>query len=140
MIVAGLISGTSVDGIDVALVEIRGRRVRPKAHYTFPYPAGVREAVLGISNAVTHTAQIARLNVLLGELFGKAVRHACRRARLRKIDLIGSHGQTIYHQGRPERLLGRKVARFFQIENKMDAVVRYDLAEEIPVVEESAAR
>ncbi len=98
MLVAGLISGTSVDGIDVALVDIRGSgfrlRVRPLAHYTFPYPAGVREAVLGISDAVAPTGQVARLNFLLGELFAAAVRRACRKARipLEKLRLIGSHG------------------------------------------------
>jgi anhydro-N-acetylmuramic acid kinase len=121
VIVAGLISGTSVDGIDVALVDLRGAgfrtRVRPLAHYGFPYPPGVRQAILGVSNTPTHTAQVARLNVLVGELFAAAVLRACRRAKLprKNLALIGSHGQTIYHQGDPERLLGHRVACTLQI-------------------------
>ena len=121
MIVAGLISGTSADGIDVALVDIRGAgfrmRVRPLAHYSFPYPPRVREAVLAVSDAVAHTGRVAGLNFLLGELFAEAVIRACRLARapVKKLGLIGSHGQTIFHQGKPEKLLGRAIRSTFQI-------------------------
>ncbi len=115
MIVAGLMSGTSADGIDAAIVEIRGRAVRPLAHYSFPFPRRVREAILGISNTQTHTAQIARMNVLLGELFAEAVERARRKAGVRRLGLIGSHGQTIYHQGTPAPLLGRRIACTLQI-------------------------
>src|SRR5438477_3209586 len=110
MIVAGLISGTSLDGIDVALVDIRGAgfrmRVRPLAHHTFPYPAGIRKALLAVSNAVAHTGQVSALNFLLGELFADAAARACRLAKIpmQELRLIGSHGQTIYHQGKPRRL------------------------------------
>ena len=117
MLMAGVISGTSVDGIDVALVDIQGRRIRPFAHYSFPYPDRVHEGILGISNAVTHTAQIARMNFLVGELFAEAVRRACRLSRipLSRLRLIGSHGQTIYHQGAPGKFLGRTFACTLQI-------------------------
>src|SRR2546425_8185455 len=109
MLVAGLISGTSVDGIDVALVDIQGSRIRPLAHRTFPYPPSVREAILGISNAPTHTAHVARANFLVGELFAEAVQRACWLSRIpiHRLGLIGSHGQTIYHQGNPQKYLGR---------------------------------
>ncbi|HYM11564.1 MAG TPA: anhydro-N-acetylmuramic acid kinase [Bryobacterales bacterium] len=121
MLVAGLMSGTSVDGIDVALVEIRGAglrlRVRPLAHSAFPYPPPVRAAILAVSDAACHTRDIARLHVLLGELYAEAVRRACRRAKipLRRLDLIGCHGQTIYHQGIPKPFLGRRLACTLQI-------------------------
>ena len=72
MRVAGMISGTSVDGIDVAIVDI-GSEIRVIAHGTVPYPGEVRQAILGVSNTNTHTAQIARLNFLLGELFTGAL-------------------------------------------------------------------
>jgi anhydro-N-acetylmuramic acid kinase len=112
MRVAGLISGTSVDGIDTAVVDI-GEKIDVVALRTAPYPPGVREAVLAISNAVTHTAQIARMNFLIGDLFAEAVL-ACG-VDLQTIDLIGSHGQTIFHEGEPLDLFGRKVASTMQI-------------------------
>jgi len=121
LIVAGLISGTSADGIDVALVDIRGAgfqtRLQPLAHASFPYPPGVRQAILEISDATAHVGQVARLNFLLGELFAGAVARASRGAGipLAKVRLIGSHGQTIYHQGRPAKLYGRPVACTLQI-------------------------
>ena len=121
MLVAGLISGTSVDGIDVAIVDIRGagfeQRVLPLAHHTIEYPAAVRRAVLSVSNADTHTAKISQLNFLLGEFFGEAVLEACRRAQVppQSLDLIGSHGQTIYHQAVATELCGRNIASTLQL-------------------------
>jgi anhydro-N-acetylmuramic acid kinase len=121
MLVAGLISGTSVDGIDVAIVDIRGagfeQRVLPLAHHTIEYPAAVRRAVLSVSDADTHTSKISQLNFLLGELFAEAVQEACRRSQVpqQSLDLIGSHGQTIYHQAVAGELCGRAVASTLQI-------------------------
>ena len=121
MLVAGLMSGTSVDGIDVALVEISGEgfnhTVEPVAALSVPYPRDVREAILGISNASTHTSRISQMNFLLGKLFGDAVVEACHRSSvsLEKLELIGSHGQTIYHQGSTSALLGHEIASTLQI-------------------------
>ncbi len=121
MLVAGLMSGTSLDGIDVALVEISGegfdQAIQPLAAVSVPYPRDVREAILGISNSSTHTSRISQMNFLLGKLFGDAVVEACRRSDipLEKLDLIGSHGQTIYHQGSASALLGHEVASTLQI-------------------------
>ncbi|HEV2687103.1 MAG TPA: anhydro-N-acetylmuramic acid kinase [Bryobacteraceae bacterium] len=112
MRVAGLISGTSVDGIDVAVVDI-GESIQVVACKTVPYPPEVREAILSVSNRETHTATIARLNYLLGELFAAAVRHAG--VPLETIELIGSHGQTIFHEGAPAEYLGHKIASTLQI-------------------------
>ena len=90
MRVAGVMSGTSLDGIDVAIVEIRGKRVETIKFRSTPYPKHVREALLNVSSV----AEVSRLNFLLGELYAKAI------LKMReKIDLIGLHGQTIYHQG-----------------------------------------
>ena len=100
MRVAGIMSGTSLDGIDVAIVDIAGRRFHTVAFQSKPYPPAVREGILAISNVVTDTAAISRMNFRLGELYAAAVRETCRRARvpLRSIELIGCHGQTIYHE------------------------------------------
>jgi len=110
--VAGLISGTSVDGIDVAVVDIDDR-IQVLATATVPYPPEVRAAILSVSNAATHTAAIARLNFLLGELFAEAVGRAG--VPLHTIQLIGSHGQTIFHEGEPVEFCGRSIASTLQI-------------------------
>ena len=116
MIVAGVMSGTSLDGIDVAIVDIArrrgGLRIVPMRFESTPYPPAVREALLAISNAMAHTATVARLDFLLGELYADAVKHASRRV---KPDLIGVHGQTIFHEGQPIDYLGRRVASTLQI-------------------------
>jgi anhydro-N-acetylmuramic acid kinase len=108
MRVLGLMSGTSADGIDAALVRISGQPPRISADlegfHTFAYPNAIREAVLRVSNGgATAAAEISQLNFAVGEQFARAALAACKRFRIspNKIDLIGSHGQTIFHQGRP---------------------------------------
>ncbi len=108
MRVAGLISGTSVDGIDVAVVDIDDK-IQVVASKTVPYPTDVRDAILSVSDA----ANISRLNFLLGELFAEALQHTG--VPLETIELIGSHGQTIFHEGQPVEFLGRKIASTMQI-------------------------
>jgi anhydro-N-acetylmuramic acid kinase len=91
MLVAGVMSGTSLDGIDVAVVELPAMRV--KKFLSVRYPAKLRARLLAVSNAVTHTAEISRLNFEVAEEYAKAVNRAG------KVDLVGCHGQTIYHEG-----------------------------------------
>src|SRR5882757_8758448 len=102
MRIAGIMSGTSLDGIDVAIVDIAGQRVTTVAHAMTPYPAAVRERILAVSNAACSTAQISRLNFELGEQYAKAVKAVCARrdVALESIQLIGCHGQTVYHEGK----------------------------------------
>jgi anhydro-N-acetylmuramic acid kinase len=118
MIVAGVMSGTSADGIDVALVRILGRGFRSRlellAHYDFPYPGEIRRAVLQAMNSSSaKVSDLARLNFALGDLYANAVRAAQRRAKL-ECDLVGCHGQTLYHQSSPTPYLGRSVACSWQ--------------------------
>ncbi len=118
MRVAGIMSGTSLDGIDVAIVDIGSRdRMTLLAFRSTPYPPSVREALLGVSNADTHTSTIARLNFLLGELYAEAVIQTCERRQiaLESVGLIGCHGQTIFHEGAPVSFLRRPVASTLQI-------------------------
>lgn len=103
----GLMSGTSHDGIDAALVEVgltRGRlRVHQRAFRTFPYPRAVRERLLRLSQGATVNAgEVSQVNFLLGELFAKAALRLCRVAGVAptQVDAIGSHGHTIYHRPR----------------------------------------
>ena len=79
MRVAGIMSGTSLDGIDVAIVDL-GRRIQPVAFSTAPYPKAVREAILAVSNRACHTAEISRLNFRLPELYAAALRKLCIRS------------------------------------------------------------
>ena len=95
MRVAGIMSGTSLDGIDVAIVEMP--RLRTVSFVSTPYPAAVRDAILEVSNTTTNTAAISRLNYRLAELYAQAVRRAVRRTG--PVELIGCHGQTVYHEG-----------------------------------------
>jgi anhydro-N-acetylmuramic acid kinase len=142
MRVLGLMSGTSADAIDVTLVRISksekrkaksgGRLVSQRQLgdapglvcelenvAEIPFPAKVRAAVLRVANQESATAgEISQLNFLLGEVFAQAALTALRRFRVspRRVDLIGSHGQTIFHQGAPGAFLGfSRVASTLQI-------------------------
>lgn len=118
MTVAGVMSGTSADGIDVAVVSIAPGKPRPKitllAHEHFAYPPALRRAVLEAMNAArTATAELARLNWRLGLAYAEAVSATVERHRL-KVDLIGCHGQTLYHQPRAESYAGQRFACTWQ--------------------------
>jgi anhydro-N-acetylmuramic acid kinase len=122
MLVMGLMSGTSADGIDVALARVGGAppRLRSElvAHATMPMNAAVRKEVLRIAEGGGCTAgEISQLNFRVGEEFAAAAVAACKkfRVRLAEVELIGSHGQTIFHQGRAVPFLGGKTASTLQI-------------------------
>lgn len=122
MRVAGVMSGTSADGINVALVDVveASRSSRPPTvkligHSEFPYRKPVRDAVLAAMNAKrANVADLARLNFLLAELYSEAIIATQRRFRV-KIKLAGCHGQTLYHQGESQNFLGRKLAVTWQV-------------------------
>jgi anhydro-N-acetylmuramic acid kinase len=103
MRIAGIMSGTSLDGIDVAIVETGGReRVRMLGFQTTAYPAAMRRRLLSVSNAATHAGEISRLHFELGELYARAANRAMR--SFGRVELIGCHGQTIFHEGRRNTL------------------------------------
>ena len=114
MIVAGVMSGTSADGINVALVRVTDRgngnvrsqrqRLRGQecprytllAHSEYPFPAPVRRAILKMMNAEdARVADLARLNFLLGELYAEAVAKTVRKHRV-KLDLAGWGEEDIF--------------------------------------------
>jgi len=136
LIVAGVMSGTSADGIDVALVRVKGPAARKTAtgktstartvkqhgtsfepprfqllgHRHFPYSPQIQEGVLRAMNArKISVAELAQLNFLLGEVYADAIEKSLRLLKIKKPDLIGCHGQTIYHQSEPALFLGKKV-------------------------------
>jgi anhydro-N-acetylmuramic acid kinase len=124
MTVAGIMSGTSADGIDVAVVRIAPGKRRaglelPRltlmAHEGFAFPAALRRAVLAAMNATAiSTAELARLNWRLGMAYAEAVEATVERHAV-KLDLIGCHGQTLYHQPRAESYAGRRFGCTWQL-------------------------
>ena len=102
--VIGLMSGTSVDGVDAALVEIRGHgletQVELLAFHSHPFDAEVRNRIFDLFQPETSRVdEICQMNFLIGEVFADAVLAVIREAgiEVQEVDLIGSHGQTVYH-------------------------------------------
>ena len=102
--VIGLMSGTSVDGVDAALVKIRGHgletQVELLAFHPHPFEATVRDRIFDLFQPETSRVdEICQMNFLIGEIFADAALSVIHDAKLEvgEIDLIGSHGQTVYH-------------------------------------------
>jgi anhydro-N-acetylmuramic acid kinase len=122
MVVAGVMSGTSADGVDVAICRISPSRlkhgtpsVKLLGHLGLPYPKDMRAAVLCAMDAdATSVAEMARLNWRLGEVYADAVEKAQEKFGV-KVGLVGCHGQTVYHQGVAERYLGKDVRATWQV-------------------------
>src|SRR5580704_8561803 len=122
LLVLGLMSGTSADAIDVALAKISGAPPHLSAqllnHASINLPQAIRKEILRVAEQQPISAgNLSQLNFRLGEVFAEAVLTACKRFRVatKKIVLIGSHGQTIFHQGKPLPYLGRATASTLQI-------------------------
>ncbi|HVY62397.1 MAG TPA: anhydro-N-acetylmuramic acid kinase [Planctomycetota bacterium] len=100
--IVGLMSGTSVDGIDAALVEVEGAGpgtgVELRAFRTYPFSSDTRERIHRAFSAGT-AKELCELNFILGEAFAAAVLKIIQEAgmRIEDVDLVGSHGQTVFH-------------------------------------------
>src|SRR5712691_3662060 len=121
MLVLGMMSGTSADGIDVALARISGAPPNLNAkllgHKSNKFPPALREEILRVAEQhPVCSSGLSQLNFRLGELFAAAALSACRHFRVppSKIALIGSHGQTIFHQGLPSKYFGSPTASTLQ--------------------------
>ncbi|HEV7553693.1 MAG TPA: anhydro-N-acetylmuramic acid kinase [Candidatus Angelobacter sp.] len=112
-------SGTSADGVDVAVTSIQGRgsylSFNLLLHDHSEYPRAIRAAVLAAMNASrTNVAELSRLNFRLGEFYAEAVSKAQKKSGHAKLDLVGCHGQTLYHQGTAAPYLGKRIACTWQ--------------------------
>jgi anhydro-N-acetylmuramic acid kinase len=121
-LVVGLISGTSADGIDAALITVTGSgpstRLKQLAFGTYKYPEGFRELLLSSSMPGSGSVDlVCELNVLVAHFFADAVKKVVRKARipLSSVDLIGSHGQTVHHLPIAKRSFGTRVRSTLQI-------------------------
>jgi anhydro-N-acetylmuramic acid kinase len=122
MVVAGVMSGTSADGVDVAVCRISPAldvggtpRVTLLGHAGVGYSKAVKAAVLRAMDAqAISVAELARLNWRLGEVYADAVEKAQAVVGV-KVGLVGCHGQTVYHQGVAERYLGKAVRCTWQM-------------------------
>lgn len=120
--VIGLMSGTSVDGVDAALVEITGNWIETQinliGYIEHPYPDGLKELIL--RNSVKETSnvkEISQLNFLLPQIYTEAINHLLSEINFDagKIDLIGCHGQTIHHVPKHEAMFDHNVSSTLQI-------------------------
>ena len=129
MIVAGVMSGTSADGVDVALCRIApGTTDSPRIKFlglsSFPYPKAVRAELLRImGGAPTTAADMSRLNWRLGQIYAQCVEKTATKFAA-KIALVGLHGQTIHHETTPTRHLGSVVRSTWQIGEAAVVAVR----------------
>lgn len=121
-LVVGIMSGTSADGVDVALCRISGHgtesEIQQLDFYFEPFTQEVREEILRLASGKTATAQdFCRINFLLGELYAQAVEAMCHRRGMdvKDIDLIGSHGQTLWHIPQEEEFLGHSFRSTLQL-------------------------
>jgi anhydro-N-acetylmuramic acid kinase len=118
MRVAGLMSGTSVDGVDVAVVDITKKKVKLLAFDVFPYPNALRREILSLCNPDSaRLDNICHYNFVLGDVFADAIIKLCSKSGipLDSIDLVGSHGQTIYHNPRGKRYDKKTIRSTLQI-------------------------
>ncbi len=122
MLVLGMMSGTSVDGIDISLVQMSGAppnlKINLLNHASVAFPAAVRKEILRVAEqSPISSGELSQLHFRLGHIYAEAALAACKKFRVstRKINLIGNHGQTIFHQGNPIPYLGALTASTLQI-------------------------
>jgi len=102
--VIGILSGTSIDAVDVVLTEIYGSGIESEIRIlefdSFPIDKKIRNLILRCSSEKTgNTADICKLNFIVGRLFGNKINEFLKKNKIspNEIDLTGSHGQTIFH-------------------------------------------
>src|SRR5215510_233110 len=121
-LVLGMMSGTSADGIDAALVQISGAppnlKINLLNHTHQSFPPQIRKEILRVAEQNPLTpGEFSQLHTRLGHIYAEAALAGCKKFRVspKKIGLIGNHGQTIFHQGQPTNFLGKPTASTLQL-------------------------
>ncbi len=121
-IAIGLMSGTSLDGVDVALLEIEGNSINTKLNLLgfleYPFPEGVKIEILKNSAKQTSNVEsISQLNFLIPNIYFDAIKTLCNDLNfpIGNIDLIGTHGQTIQHLPKKKNYFGYDISSTLQI-------------------------
>jgi anhydro-N-acetylmuramic acid kinase len=120
--VVGLISGTSMDGVSAVLIKLKGAGEKTTFQLikfiTYPYPIGLKEKIISIiSDKKVSLEEFSRLNLYIGKIFADAVLYLSKKTKipLSRIDIIGSHGQTIWHSPRKKDIFGYKTGSSIQL-------------------------
>lgn len=121
-LVVGLMSGTSLDGVDAVLLEITGHGTKTKLKQidflSYPFPEGLKDLILKNSARETSNVEdICRLNFLIPMIYSDAINALCNKNSfpVANLDLIGSHGQTIHHLPEKHDMFGYSVRSTLQI-------------------------
>src|SRR4029077_5252362 len=122
MLVLGMMSGTSADGIDVALARIAcappAQSAKLLSHTSLKFPPALRNEILRVAEQHPITAgELSQLNFRLGRVFADGTLAACHKFRVspKRISLIGNHGQTVFHQGAPTLYFGARTSSTLQV-------------------------
>ncbi|NUM80597.1 anhydro-N-acetylmuramic acid kinase [bacterium] len=119
-LIIGVNSGTSMDALDVALVQINGTGVsvemRLEKFESFPFPDGWKTYLLNLMHQGS-TSQISQANVLIGKVFADGINRFIETHRIdhASVTAIGSHGQTIFHHPENEMLFNRAILSTLQL-------------------------
>ena len=120
--IIGLMSGTSADGVSAVLAEISGSGLRTKlkvdAFRNYPYPPALRKDIFELFDPAKSTVdKICHMNFVLGSFFADCAIRLTEESKLdlHEIDLIGSHGQTIYHIPLPKKTCGFETRSTLQV-------------------------
>lgn len=119
-LVVGLMSGTSADGIDAVLTRITGAGLSTKVEqlgfFFQPFDAATRQRILEVCGGdVGGSRELCLLGTHLGKLYAQAVRELLKRTGVEQVDLIGNHGQTVYHIPEETPYLGGSLRGTLQI-------------------------
>jgi anhydro-N-acetylmuramic acid kinase len=135
--VVGLMSGTSLDGVDAALVELEGSgpdlTMEPEAFVHVPYPGALRNLIRQSTDPDSSSVQVlTRLDARLAETYAEAVDRVLAEANTDRnaLDLVGSHGQTVCHLPEPADCAGARVRATLQLGNPSTLATRLN----VPVV------